>query len=84
MTATFAPSVDEAPETESVEPANPARRRRWLPWAVAGVGLILFIVGEQTIPAAGASQWGLLVTVSPAYGLSLLAATVAFVIAVRH
>jgi hypothetical protein len=60
------------------------KHRRWLPWLTLALGLVLFVYGERTIPAAQASQWGLLAVASPAYGVSILLVTVGFVAAVRQ
>jgi hypothetical protein len=62
----------------------PARTRRWMPWAVIGVGVIALGYGLTTIPLVRVSQFGLLATASPLYGTSLLLATVAFAVSVRQ
>lgn len=56
----------------------------WLPWAIGAVSLVLFLYGVRTIPEAGPFQFGLLFAASPAYGVSILLAAVAFVVAVRR
>lgn len=63
--------------------APPSVKRRWLPWLMIGVGAVALGYGLTTIPSVGVSQWGLLATASPLYGLSLLLAIVAFAVAVR-
>ena len=68
------------------EPAPPAVSVSWrlLPWLVIAVSACLFAYGVTTIPQAPPSQFGLIVSVSPAYGLSILLAAVGFAIAARR
>jgi hypothetical protein len=82
VTATMARPADPV---STPEPARP--RRVWvsrIPWIVLALCLALFIYGEQTIPEAVASQFGLLAVASPAYGISILLAAVGFAAALRQ
>jgi len=63
---------------------RPTTRWRFLPWVVLALSLGLFIHGARSIPAAVASQWGLLAVAAPTYGASILLASVGFVIAIRR
>jgi hypothetical protein len=65
-------------------PAVTSPKWRWLPWAVLGLSLALFVYGERSIPYAGPSEWGLIGASSPAYALSILLTATGFTIAVRQ
>ncbi|MDT5409351.1 MAG: hypothetical protein QOG14_1571, partial [Mycobacterium sp.] len=83
MTATSAVEhTSAAPASHSAGPR--IRGRGWLPWAILALALVLFVIGERTIPTAVPSQWGLLAVASPAYGASILLAALGFAVAVRR
>ncbi|CAN5202808.1 hypothetical protein BH09ACT8_BH09ACT8_28460 [soil metagenome] len=69
---------------------TPAPRRGFhlrgagLPWAVLVLCLVAFAFGAPTISSAPASQFGLLASASPLYGISILLAAVGFALAIRR
>lgn len=75
-----------APEAPPVAPPAPPPRTRYrrLPWIVLALALAAFCYGVTTIRTAPVSEYGLLVSASPAYGASILLAALGFVIAVRQ
>jgi hypothetical protein len=81
-TTATAELASQAPQPET-PPRSPVKGG-WLPWLVMGLCVVAFAYGLPTIRDAGASEWGLLVSVSPAYGASILLAACAFVIALRQ
>lgn len=85
MTATIA--IDNAENTTPDDaPVVGARSRPWLPWAILGVGLVLFGFGIGSIHHASSvkSQWGLIGTASPTWTLAFLAAALGLAAAVRQ
>ena len=81
---TVAANTVEIETTQLQSPVLRPHSRTWLPWALLGLWIVLFVYGERSIPYAGPSEWGLIGASSPAYALSILLVIVTFTIAVRQ
>lgn len=82
-------ALDRSPTAAArAEPAGPVPRasRRWLPWAIMGIALVLFAFSVGSIQSASSvkSEWGLIGTASPLWIGSFLLTTLAFAVSVRQ
>ena len=81
-------SVAAAPEAHvddgAGDPVSRLPRRPSVPWVLLVVAAVFFGYGVTTVRHADISEYGLLATASPLFGLSILITAVAFAAAVRR
>jgi hypothetical protein len=77
-----APEPQAAPEPAAA-PAGPSRLARRICWGLIGLTLILWLASLPSLGHAAVSQYGLLATASPLFGISLLLNGIAFAACVR-
>jgi hypothetical protein len=86
MTSTVIAAEETTVAAPSVSPHAPPPRAKYrrVPWIVLVSSIAAFCYGVTTVRTAPVNEYGLLVSASPAFGLSILLAALGFVIAVRQ